>query len=146
MRNCHHNQPSQTHIHTHACARARGQTPALRARRQPSLIRQSDSADSEHKGVCLCRSCVRRPAIFYDAVIMNELVCVHVGIRTHTNVHPCAALPRGPVSQSTESFPARWPSGRSSSGRCWPGCSLLREEDGETRQYIFFLKNDFWKF
>lgn len=42
-----------------------GQTPLLRGR-QPSLIRWSESADSEHKGVCLCFPCVRRPVILCD--------------------------------------------------------------------------------
>lgn len=55
------------------------QTPLLRGG-QPSLIRWSDSADSEHKGVCLCfYVCVCWPVILCDST-MNERVCVHVGI------------------------------------------------------------------
>lgn len=46
-----------------------------------------------------------------------------------------AAVPRGPVSPRTGSSPERRPSGRSSSGRCWPGCNLLQEKDGNTRPY-----------
>lgn len=64
--------------YTRTHSATRGQTPLLRGR-QPSLIRWSESADSEHKGVCLRFPCVRRPVILCDS-IMNELVCVHAGI------------------------------------------------------------------
>lgn len=73
-RNCQHCYPS---LSTNTQSDSPGQTPLLRNGR-PSLISPSDSADGEHKGVCLC---------FYVCVCgflcdsaMNEHICAHVGI------------------------------------------------------------------
>ena len=86
--------------HTHCVWVTCRQTPLLRSRR-PSLISRSDSADSEHKRVCLWGVlcvCVCWPEILCDST-MNERDCTHVGICVTVCVCVCCRTSWSGISE-----------------------------------------------
>lgn len=123
MRNCHHHQPSQTHTDTHTPE----DKPLYWEPGGGHLWLDGVTQQTVNTRGCICaspcdfvRRCNNEWARLCSCGNMNASDC-------GTKAHACvAAVPRGLVSPRTESFPARLPSGRSSSGQCWPGCSLLR--------------------